>query len=364
MNINRFLNLTSMTKKTFVVLSATICATALAGCVTSSPTPTVVSRSNTSNEITFNFPDPTSLQHQAVTDFTTTQRNNSISNQLFDLCGDGFPEGAFRGSYSSRIRKMKAHKKKLPQITECWVNNAEDVTAHRAAEIAYFSELGSRMSDDMTKSEVERTRWWGLKQMNLASEVSMFQRQFRNVATAGPQLDAQIRKVGGERSAEINSWVNAANGALTTWNANNKNWGGSTSDSFVRTASMMPNVTPSMRVALDNMDRTMVGNEAFFNALSREIQARNQPIPNATVRNTNTGASITLTQTIHKEREPQTREKYDWEIKQDKIKEEVAAARALAAKRAAEKPKLNCWGRPAGNSADMYTPGDHRVCPA
>ena len=279
-------------KTKITILSLLLSVAMLSGCLQTSETKSPgdgVSKSASAKFEIRDLPDPNRMSQEEVSRYFTGHKQykgtysykHSVSSRLGAICGPVIPS-MIGGSERAKIayyQKMRA-----PAETEkrakCWADRAPGVIERRAAELVYLNGiLDANMR--FWRGDAEKTRLLTFNQKahfndkTLESDIDFLAYEMRNFASVGLALLKKISSARGfqndRRQSNQRAWGHALNEFSKDNPFNRPGPGQNPNANITRTSTMIPGASPALQLALDQMDRTMFGEQAFYKALARDI---------------------------------------------------------------------------------------------
>jgi len=184
-----------------------------------------------------------------------------------------------RSSNSAAIRFLARAIEETPKRAECWAKTGPELVERRAAELEYLHTLAPYVKTlkhprgvaHDTSSLVNTT----MTLLSFEKEMDQYERSMRAFATVNQGLMRDIRQYKGWRSAERAGWARAASAAVADFAQDNPfnqpspGQGLATNTFMTNMARSMPNASPGLVAAMANLDRTMMGDDAYFRVVNQ-----------------------------------------------------------------------------------------------
>lgn len=239
-------------------------------------------------------------------------KDHTIIARVAEVCGRPVPIAEARWGHSRTIRFYEDAIETTPRRLACWAETGPKVAAARGAEIEYLQTLLPAVARQPVPRGFERvnvdyqTRFVA-GMLDYDTELSLFESQVKQFATAIPSLQRRVGMTRGWQREERASWNRAAAMAVRDFAQDNPmnqplpGQGGSRtvfSDMFRN----MPNADPRLGAALAELDRTMMGDDAFFRVQHQRAVAAARAAERANAGGGSSGgSSITLTRCVREE---------------------------------------------------------------
>lgn len=227
---------------------------------------------------------------------------HSLSSRVAAKCGDVLPFADPKWSNTRSISFYRKAKAETPKRMECWAKTGPELVERRGAEIEYLRTL-LPVAANLPRAPgfapnfltEERPR----RELSLDHELKEFERNMKLFAQADDVLNSRIRQAKGWQKQERESWARAASIAVHEFsqdNPLNKPGPGQSPTGTTTMSNMlvgMPNVSPGLKLAMANLDRSMMGDDAYFRVLNQKAIASANAAEAARQRSVNGVISLT-----------------------------------------------------------------------
>lgn len=262
------------------------------------------------------LPDPATWNYQRIANyFGASGRkgyvhyyDHSISSRLSAKCGAVMQYSGPKGSYARKIAFYERLKTDTPRRAKCWSDTAPTLYERRIQEIIYLKKLAADFFEippptgQKPVPAYAREMW---DKHSFDKELASLERDIRAFGDVNRQIDGQIRQQKQWRRADRKSWERAITTGLNNFSKSNVLAQPPPGSGMVQPiASSFPNASPELRIALDNLDRTMMGEEAYARVLGQRAAAAAAQSAYASSGSSGSAGSITLTRVCYSGENP------------------------------------------------------------
>ena len=234
------------------------------------------------------LPDPASWGYTKLYNYYYWQskkgyvhwRDHTLVGRATKKCGMVMQHIGNKGTFSTRIYFYEQLKKKTPERAQCWSDTAQSATERRIQEVIYLKALydnlkgirGPKGQEAFGKEGSFTDDVW--KNYSFAKELDKFEKEMNKFRSVNAWIDAAIRNEKRRRKKELDSWGRAAAVAVSNFSQSNAFTRPPPGSSVVSsTSDLFPNASPAVKMSLENLDRNVMGEQAYSRRLAQQAEA-------------------------------------------------------------------------------------------